>query len=211
MTGEAARMSTPEPTMQGPIDGLCGFYTVLNSCKLTGVLDALVAGPGGDEEPEEALFAGLCKAKETRVLFPKIVWNGTEGPGMARILRAAQTWTERHSRLRLDYGQPALHRPGGTIEDYFNALRGALRPGPGERKAFILGLAEPWDHWTVVRAVGETEVFIFDSWGFPDKGVDNVPIADFTLDPSAPGVEDCTRHLIDTKAGFLLTSRPKAG
>lgn len=204
----AARVLTP--TMQGPIDGLCGVYTVVNSCKLLGILDGLAKLQGEDEpDPDERLFAAICKSEITRPLFPKIVWDGTEGPGMARILEAARRWSLRASRRVLAWESPRLHRRGGTIENYFDALRDALRPDRGERKAFILGLAKPWNHWTVVRGVDENDVRLFDSWGFPARDTDKAPIRDFTFDPHARGVKSLKRHVVDTKAGFLLTSLPK--
>ncbi|PPD41878.1 MAG: hypothetical protein CTY15_12910 [Methylocystis sp.] len=197
------------PVRQGEIDGLCGVYAVLNACRLLCVT--------GDERistdlrwnESKRLFRTLCLSKSTNDLFPDIVCNGTEGPGMKRLIAVAQKWAAQHSGSIIESAQPKLHVRGGTARDFFERLREAIRVTRGERKAYILGLGPPWNHWTVVRSVRDDDVLFFDSWGFPLSDCDAAPIRAFTFDRKARGVETYRRHLIDADCGFLLTSRPK--
>jgi hypothetical protein len=197
------------PVRQGEIDGMCGVYAVLNACRLLSVTgdERLTSDLRWDQS--KRLFRALCLSRTTRDLFPDIVCKGTEGPGMSRLIGVAQRWSLRHSRRSVEVAQPAQRHRAASVHDYFDALRDALRAERGERKAFILGLGPPWNHWTVVRRVRDKEVDFFDSWGFPANDVVAAPFRAFTFDPSEKGVATYKRYLVDAKCGFLLTSRPK--
>jgi hypothetical protein len=82
-------------------------------------------------------------------------------------LRWAKTWTEHIHKHELIWSQPTHHKTFATIEDYFAYVRSTLNGGGDERKATIVGLGKPWDHWTVVQRVGKPRAVFFDSWGFP--------------------------------------------
>lgn len=197
------------PVRQGVIDGLCGVYAVLNACRLLAVTGDQRLSPDLRWDQSKRLFRALCLCRSTRGLFPDIVCDGVEGPGMERLIAVAQYWASRHSRVVVDVEEPKLPVGGAGARGYFDALREAMRVKRGERKAFILGLAPPWDHWTVVRRVREKEALFIDSWGFPSEKTDAAPLRAFTFDKKAKGVENYSRHLIDARRGFLLISRPK--
>lgn len=197
------------PVRQGVIDGLCGVYAVLNACRLLGVAGDQRLSPDLQWDQSKRLFAALCLSRSTRELFPDVVCNGVEGPGVERLIAVAQHWASRHSRYVVEVEEPKLRVGAAGAGEYFDALREAMRVKRGERKAFILGLAPPWDHWTVVRRVREKDALFFDSWDFPSQRSDTAPLRAFTFDKKAKGVENHTRHLIDARRGFLLTSRPK--
>src|ERR1700730_12786957 len=141
---------------QGHIDGMCAVYSVLNACKL--LFDH-------SEKLDTQFFKALCEGIPD--FFPKIVYDGTEVAGISRLLNAAKTWTEHFHKRELIWSQPTHHKTFSTVEDYFAYVRSALNGGDGERKAAIVGLGKPWDHWTVVQRVGQHQAVFFDSWGFP--------------------------------------------
>src|ERR1700720_818385 len=144
------------PEQQGHIDGMCAVYSVLNACKL--LFDH-------SEKLDAQLFSALCEG--TPNLFPKIVYDGTEVDGILRLLKAAKTWTKHIHKCELICSQPMRRKTIATVEDYFACVRSTLDGGDGERKAAIIGLGKPWDHWTVVRRVDRRRAVFFDSWGFP--------------------------------------------
>jgi hypothetical protein len=148
-------------------------------------------------------FNALCR----KILgcYPKIVYEGAEGDGVALILEGAKHWLARKHERKLVYSEPVLHKRSGAVEDYFAALRAALDAREGGRKAFIMGLGKPWDHWTVAREVGARDATFFDSWGFPDDRKTKARFDEFTFDKNAPGVADYDVALIDPRRGFLLT------
>ncbi len=195
------------PIKQGSIDGLCSVYAVLNACRLLRVT--------GDErfpravrmDQTKRLFRALCLSDETRELFPKIVCAGTLDIGLEKLLSVAQKWALRHSNLQLGFEQPSLTHIGGARR-YFEALRNTLKTSqPDEHKAFILGVAPPRDHWTVVKRISGDKAYFFDSASFPAPRRKWAGFAEFTFDRRAAGVSTGKRHVIDAKASYLLTSR----
>jgi hypothetical protein len=130
---------------------MCAVYSVLNACKL--LFDH-------SEKLDAQLFKALCEG--TPNLFPKIVYDGTEVDGILRLLKAAKTWTKHIHKCELICSQPMRRKTITTVEDYFACVRSTLDGGDGERKAAIIGLGKPWDHWTVVRRVDRRRAVFFD-------------------------------------------------
>jgi hypothetical protein len=84
-------------------------------------------------------------------------------------------------------------------------VRSALNGGDDERKAAIVDLGKPWDHWTVVQRVGKRRAVFFDSWGFPrTTGFDY-----FTLDKKKAGEGDDEKTLLVYHQTFLLAALPR--
>ena len=131
-----------KPQTQGHIDGLCAVYTVVNACKL--LFDH-------SETMDQRLFKALSISISD--LFPKIVYDGTEVVGVRRLLGAAVDWTRRAHKCDLVWTQPLFRQNKETVDEYFAWLQSELKPADGGRRAAILGLGKPWEHWTVARAV----------------------------------------------------------
>jgi len=185
---------TLKPEHQGHIDGMCAVYSVLNACKL--LFD-------NSEKLDTQLFKALCEGIPD--LFPKIVYDGTEVAGISRLLNAAKIWTERIHKRELIWSQPTHHKTFSTVDDYFVYVRSALNGGDDERKAAIIGLGKPWDHWTVVQRVGKRRAVFFDSWGFPrTTGFDY-----FTFDKKKAGEGDDEKTLLVYHQTFLLAALPR--
>jgi hypothetical protein len=189
-------MSQLKPQTQGHIDGLCSVYSVVNACKL--LFDH-------SEKTDAQLFKALCLAISD--LFPKIVFDGTEVEGVLRLLAAAQDWTLRVHKRELLWRQPLRRKKIATLEEYFAIVRGELRPANGERRAAIIGLGKPWDHWTVVRGVRGGRARYFDSWGFPDS----TAFSYFTFDKRRAGEGKGERTLLMYHQTFVLSATPREG
>jgi hypothetical protein len=183
-----------KPEHQGHIDGMCAVYAVLNACKL--LFDH-------SEKRDAQLFKALCEGVPD--LFPKIVYDGTEVAGILRFLQVAKTWTNDIHRRQLICSQPTHRKTIATVEEYFVDMRSALDSGDGERKAAIIGLGKPWDHWTVVESVGRRRAVFFDSWGFPRTTAFDY----FTLDKRKAGEGDDQQTLLVYHQTFLLAAPPR--
>jgi len=140
-----------KPEHQGHIDGMCAVYSVLNARKL--LFDH-------SEKLDTQLFRSLCEAIPD--LFPNIVYDGTEVAGISRLLDAAKAWTNHMHKRELIWSQPTHRKRFATIDDYFAFVRSTLDPHDGNRKAAIVGLGKPWDHWTVLRTVSGRRAFFFE-------------------------------------------------
>lgn len=192
-----------KPVRQGAIDGLCGVYAVLNACRLLAVTGDERIPKDVQLDQTRRLFRALCMEDETRALFPRIVCEGVYA--LDPLLRVAQRWATRHSMVDLTIEQP--HLPADMARHFFTALQGAMAHHRGERKAYILGLAPPCDHWTVVRRIRDDKLLVFDSCAFPTPRRKWARFAEFTFDRKANGVATGKRHVIDASSSYLLTSR----
>jgi hypothetical protein len=183
-----------KPHRQGNIDGLCAVYAVLNACRL--LFDH-------SEKMDERLFKALCLSISD--LFPKIVYGGTEVEGLTRLLDGAKDWTARVHKRDLAWSQPLRRRTMPTVEAYFDYLRAELRPADGGRRAVIIGLGKPWEHWTVVRGVRGGRATYFDSWGFRAS----TAFSHFTFDKSRAGEGKNQKTLLMHHQTFVLAAPPR--
>ena len=58
-----------------------------------------------------------------------------------------------------------MRKRGGTVKDFFEAMRGDAMAADGKNSAYIIGIDKPWDHWSVVRKVGKSTVTFFRAVG----------------------------------------------
>ena len=171
-----------EPFRQGHLDGLCGLYAIVNA------LDLLRDGGFTHSEDEAGrIMRALIDAVPER--FPRAIWDGTKVQHVRRMLAAADLFARKRYRFGVDWNEPFLQRDFGTPGDYLAALREELAGG----HLAIIGLAPPWDHWTLVRAADEGGFDCVDSielkrLALPDLHIrkrarDNPPEgAEFVLD-----------------------------
>lgn len=176
------------PVEQGDIDGLCSIYATLNACKLMF---------GHTEKQDERLLEVLCKGVGD--LFPQIVWDGTGVPTLYRLFRIADAWTQKKHKARLLWGAPLMRTKFSRVEDYFERLREELAAHGEGRAVWIVGLGDPWDHWTAVDRIAGRTVYFFDSWGMKHYRFDS-----FTLDKTKAGEGTGKKIMIDTHQSFLL-------
>jgi hypothetical protein len=186
-----------KPETQGHIDGLCAVYTVVNACKL--LFDH-------SEKMDQRLLKSLCISISD--LFPKIVYDGTEVVGLRRLLDAAVEWTAHTHKCDLVWSQPLLRHKKATVNEYFDWLRGELKPADGGGRAAIIGLGKPWEHWTIARSVRGGRAYYFDSWGFPGPK-DSTAFSYFTFDKSRAGDGENQKTLLMYHQTFVLAAPPR--
>ncbi len=141
-----------EPFRQGHLDGLCGLYAIVNA------LDLLRDGGLTHSEDEaHRIMRALVDAAPER--FPRAIWDGTKVQHIRRMLAAADRFARKRYKFGIDWNEPFLRRDFDTPAQYLAALREELAGG----HLAIIGLAPPWDHWTLVRKVRNDGLDCVDS------------------------------------------------
>ena len=145
-------MMANEPFRQGHLDGLCGLYAIVNA------LDLLRDGGFSHSEDEaRSIMRALSEAVPER--FPRAIWDGTKVRHIRRMLAAADVFARKRYKFGIDWNEPFLRRDFDTPAEYLAALRDELAGG----HLAIIGLAPPWDHWTLVRNVTDDGLDCVDS------------------------------------------------
>ena len=183
-----AKRRSRAPVEQGDIDGLCSIYATLNACKLMFQLS---------EKQDEKLLETLCKGIADQ--FPRIVWEGAGVPTLYRLFRIADDWARKTHKARLLWGAPLMRVKFESADAYLDRLRDGLEAFDEGEALWIVGLGEPWHHWTVVERVTERRVYFYDSWGMKHYRFDS-----FTLDETKAGDKKGQKIMIDAHQTFLL-------
>ena len=183
-----AKRRSRAPIEQGDIDGLCSIYATLNACKLMFA---------HTEKQDEKLLEVLCASVAD--LFPQIIWDGTGVPTLYRLFRAADDWVQKKHKARLLWRAPLMRTKVASVEDFFDRLRTEIEAHGEGRAMWIVGLGEPWDHWTVVDRIAGRTVYFYDSWGMKHYRFDS-----FTLDKTKAGDKKGQKIMIDAHQTFLL-------
>jgi hypothetical protein len=145
-------MTALEPFRQGHLDGLCGLYSIVNA------LDLLHDGGLTHSEDEaHRIMRALVEAVPER--FPRAIWDGTKVQHIRRMLAAADLFARKRYKFGIAWSEPFLRRDFASVRAYHAALRDELAGGG----LAIIGLAPPWDHWTLVSKVVDKAFEVVDS------------------------------------------------
>ena len=153
---------TLKPLTQGDVSGDCVFYSALNAVRL------LWPDQFEDVDDCEALFGDLIRR-----------WSKQHGSVDALLIEGAETefgWLVAQSMqellaekgLRLECSaipksvideKPDANKLFGWLQDEFGN-------SPPHCVCAVIGLDDPWNHWTVIRSFGlaSMRIFFFDSW-----------------------------------------------
>lgn len=135
---------------QGHFDGLCGVYSTINAVNY---LDHTFG-----EDDCAAFFEFLIKAGGD--LFPVALYEGLNFYPLVGIIEKAIKHLA--PRMKIEMKLPFLQHEAATLDAYL----GALRPMIDEpHSCCIVGLGEPWGHWTVIKQVLPKSVAFHDSYG----------------------------------------------
>src|ERR1700680_1809803 len=152
---------------QGSLDGLCGFYSIVNAVKAAArnrgrprVTGAVASWFGRDEAFE--LFTALARHLERNRRLARSYGEGIESATLVRLLRYADRWMERNLGRRL-IARRAFFRPVrptraqmvATIERHLGR----------HNTAAVIGLHGQPGHWTVASSVSREVFQLADSDG----------------------------------------------
>jgi len=176
-------MKLRKPLDQGDLDGFCGLYAISNCVRL-------LYPQQMDDDASNALMRVLCTSL-TR--WPSIVWDGTEHEDMQLMLHNAG-WHCRFKPMSFEWEAPFEHHRVRGWSNFQDRIEGKIA---GDNAFAIVGLSQPWEHWTVAHRFTKRHIILTDSCH-----VKEIPLSQCGLS----GDPDAT-YQFDYKDTFIL-SRP---
>jgi hypothetical protein len=146
-------MKRNAPWQQGHFDGFCGIYSLINS------IDWLCED--FTEDDCSKLFQHLVKAS---VKHANAALDGLDFEPLCEVADTVPEFLG--TRTPVEFHRPFARRSVGSMEEYFDRLATLL----DDRTVAIMGLGEPWDHWTVVTDISDHALKFRDSYGIKRRG-----------------------------------------
>ena len=150
-TEKKPRQPRPAAWSQGGLDGLCCLYATVNALQH-------LRGKPLKEEAAVALFRHLATGLADK--FPALLWEGSSMRDVRLVLDRADQWARRHYGFGVARSEPLLRKAPSTDTLYWRRLEQLLAPSG---RALIVGLKEPWEHWSVVTHVTPRTLRFLDS------------------------------------------------
>lgn len=137
-----------KPWQQGHFDGYCGLYSLINA------VDYL--HPEFTEDDCEKLFACLVRASD---FVDHVMLNGLDFEPLCTVAESVPGFLKGRSTIR--FIRPFVVGEVESTDEFLDALAPMLGPN----RVAIIGLGEPWDHWSVASKITKRTVFFRDSYG----------------------------------------------
>jgi hypothetical protein len=181
------------PYFQGNIDGLCGFYGIINA------FQCLFPATFSEDDAWELMVA-LCEKLAHK--FPGVIWRGAGVEDTVVLFEAAKEYAARTKHLggTLHVTRPFARRKMERMQDFWKEIADFLEEGERrkiKRVAFI-GIGHPDNHWTVVTRVTPRSVTFFDSWELK-----RLALRQFTVSRDVAKANG-GMHKLDTRQTFLM-------
>jgi hypothetical protein len=189
----AAPGSRRTPYFQGNIDGLCGFYGIING------FQCLFPATFSEDDAWELMVA-LCEKLAPK--FPAVIWRGAGVEDTVSLFEAAKDYAAKTKHLggTLQVTRPFARRKMERMQDFWKEIANFLDEGERrkiKRVAFV-GIGHPDNHWTVVTRVTPRSVTFFDSWELK-----RLALRQFTISRDVAKANG-GMHKIDTRQTFLM-------
>lgn len=136
------------PYIQGALDGLCAVYSIVNASRIISDI--------GDEESKSLFKDILSFLEENEEDIRRVLTEGIGLTTVGSILRnvAKDKITER--------AMPFKHRPDASLDEFWKEMMSFLNSG--SNRAILIGLGgHMWDHWSIVHAITDRQIYFFDS------------------------------------------------
>jgi hypothetical protein len=133
------------PYKQGSIDGMCGYYSIINAIHY---LKSNIT-----EKKAEKLLRELVNTN--KMFFYK---NYVEGVYFEQIISLTKTISKLDSTLTFT---PLFE--DDVFEDVYEYLS-CLEEHMADNKVYILSVGSPWHHWTVLTKIQREKIYLFDSY-----------------------------------------------
>lgn len=139
---------------QGKLDGLCGLYSTLN-------LFDYLKGPYSEIQ-HNFLFEKLVKHQPS--IFPAALYEGTDSQTVIKWIKKAAYLADTKVTIIKPYEQRDC-----SLSQYWGEMKYLTKP---KDVAAIIGMGEPWNHWSVVTHVRGNKVYLRDSYGLKSRRLD---------------------------------------
>lgn len=147
-----------KPYKQGLLDGLCGFYSVINAIHyLKDDVNTIKA---------EKLLKSMILTKPYS--FHSLFCDGTYYENVLKLVK--HTCNNVHGYKDLNYATPF---EDDVFEDAYEYAACLNEQIDGKKSVAIVSVGYPWYHWTVISKVDtkEEKIHLFDSYfDLEDKG-----------------------------------------
>ena len=135
------------PYLQGALDGLCAIYSIVNAARIISDIG---------EEESKSLFKQILDYLENRADLGRVLTEGIGLNTVGSILRNVA-----NGRIR-DRNMPFKHRPDTSLDEFWSEMMSFL--DGGSKRAILIGVGgRMWDHWSIVHAISDRQVYFFDS------------------------------------------------
>lgn len=135
------------PYLQGALDGLCAIYSIVNAARI-------IADIG--EEESKNLFKRILVYLETSEDLSRVLAEGIGLNTVGSILRDVA-----NGRIP-ERNMPFKHRPDTSLDEFWTEMMSFL--DGGSKRAVLIGVGgRMWDHWSIVHAISDRQVYFFDS------------------------------------------------
>ncbi len=135
------------PYLQGALDGLCAIYSVVNAARI-------IADIG--EEESKNLFKRILFYLENNEDLSRVLVEGIGLNTVGGILRDVA-----NGRIH-ERNMPFKHRPDTSLDEFWTEMMSFLDGGC--KRAILIGVGgRMWDHWSIVHAISDRQVYFFDS------------------------------------------------
>jgi hypothetical protein len=137
-----------KPYLQGALDGLCAVYSLVNATRIVSEI--------GEAESRQ-LFQRIMIYLEERHGLGKTVTAGIGLKTIGSILKDVVGGLIKYRSM------PFKRYPDTDLDEFWSAMMNFLEAG--DNRAILIGLGGPmWDHWSIVEAVTEKQIYFFDSF-----------------------------------------------
>lgn len=148
---DASRPFRRDAWTQGGLDGMCGLYATVNAVQH-------LRGKTLNERDAIDLFKALTDAVAKK--FPALLWEGTGMQDIRDILDKADQYARDVYGFGVVRSEPLRRGAPKRADHYWARLDELLKP-PG--RVLLVGLKEPWEHWTVLTDVTPRTLRFLDS------------------------------------------------
>jgi hypothetical protein len=135
------------PYLQGALDGLCAIYSIVNAARIISDI--------GEEESKN-LFKQILDYLEQSADLGRVLSEGIGLNTVGSILRDVA-----NGRIP-ERNMPFKHRPETSLDEFWSEMMAFL--DGGSKRAILIGVGgRMWDHWSIVHAISDRQVYFFDS------------------------------------------------
>lgn len=135
------------PYLQGALDGLCAIYSIVNAARIIADIS---------EEESKNLFKRILVYLETGKDLSRLLGEGIGLNTVGSILRDVA-----NGRIP-ERNMPFKHRPDTSLDEFWTEMMSFL--DGGSKRAILIGVGgRMWDHWSIVHAISDRQVYFFDS------------------------------------------------
>jgi hypothetical protein len=136
-----------KPFLQGALDGLCAVYSIVNAVQIIADID---------ERASKQLFGEILAYLEKSHNLSRVLTEGIGLHAIGGILR--DVVGSRITRRQMPFKQ----YPKPSLDEFWNEIIAFLEEG--NRRAVLICISGTmWDHWSIVHAISDKQIFFFDS------------------------------------------------